>query len=201
MIGLRKAKNEDSIATVLSPHEVRAYYRFFGARHSILQFGHLIDFEVEGEQSSFMPRLRSLSHIGFPWLYDKNRLLLWHNFIRLFEPHLRDTEEIGTFYYDLLLHAAQKWEKQNPKRIICESYIALLTYEGRLHSENRCYICEKSIEKEISLMQAFIPAHPHCIYATPLNKEKVFDFFKSGKALYLDDAEVDYLYEIVMKGL
>jgi len=84
VLGLRKAKNEDSIALVLSHKDVRTYYRFFGARHSILQLGNLIDFEVEGEGSSFLPRLRSLSHLGFPWLFDKNKLLLWHNFIKLF---------------------------------------------------------------------------------------------------------------------
>jgi len=201
VIALRKAKNEDVIATVLSLHNVTAYYRFFGARHSILQLGHLIDFEVEGEQSSFMPRLRNLSHIGFEWLYDNNRLLLWHNYIKLFEPHLRDTEEISPFYFNLLLESAKRWGKQNPKRIICESYIALLVHEGRLHDEDICYICEQSIEYEISLMQAFIPAHPYCIHGTALRKDKIMHFFQSGKTLYLEDNEVNLLYQIVMKGL
>ncbi len=201
IIALRKAKNEDVIATVLSPQNVTAYYRFFGARHSILQFGHLIDFEVEDEQSRFMPRLRSLSHLGFEWLYDNNRLLLWHNYIKLFEPHLKDTEEISPFYFSLLLESAKKWGKQNPKRIICESYITLLVHEGRLHDEERCYICEQPINEELSLMQAFIPAHPYCIQSTTFYKEKIFGFFESGKTLYLEDYEVDHLYEIVMKGL
>ncbi|MEA3492604.1 MAG: recombination protein RecO [Campylobacterota bacterium] len=201
VIALHKAKNEDTIATVLSSHEVRSYYRFFGARHSILQLGHLIDFEVEGEQSRFMPRLRSLSHIGFPWLYDNNRLLLWHNFVKLFEPHLRDTEEIDTFYYRLLLDAAQRWDRQNPKRIICEKYLSLLIYEGRLHDDEKCYICEQCIEREVSLMQAFIPAHPYCIYSPALTKEHISTFFKIGKTIYLEDHEVEYLYDIVMRGL
>ncbi len=201
VIALRKAKNEDSIATVLSLHNVTVYYRFFGARHSILQLGHLIDFEVEDEQSRFMPRLRNLSHLGFPWLYDNNRLLLWHNYIKLFEPHLRDTEEISSFYFNLLLEAAKRWDKQNPKRIVCESYLALLSHEGRLHDEEICYICEQPIEKEISLMQAFIPAHSHCIYSPALEKAKISTFLSSGKTLYLEDDEVDLLYEIVMRGL
>ena len=201
ILSVRKAKNEDSIALVLSPTEVRTYYRFFGARHSILQLGNLIDFEVEGEGSSFLPRLRSLSHMGFPWLFDKNKLLLWHNFIKRFEPHLKDTEEIDSFYFDLLLSAARKWDKQNPKRIVCESYITLLEYEGRLHNDEHCYICENRIEEEIALMQSFIPAHPTCLYASALPTKKVLDFFKSKKTVYLEDHEVDYLFEIVMKGL
>ncbi len=201
VIALRKAKNEDMIVTILSPENVGIYYRFFGARHSILQFGHLIDFEVEGEQSSYMPRLRNLSHLGFEWLYDNNRLLLWHNYIRLFEPHLRDTEEIDPFYYELLLGAAKKWGRQNPKRVICENYIALLKYEGRLHDDDNCYICEQPIDGELSLMQAFIPAHPSCIQGASLKKERLHYFFESGKTLYLEDNEVDYLCGIILRGL
>jgi len=194
-------KNEDSIARVLSTHEVRTYYRFFGARHSILQLGNLIDFEVEGEGSSFLPRLRSLSHMGFPWLFDKNRLLLWHNFIQRIEVHLRDAEELDVFYYELLLRAAKKWDKQNPKRIVCESYIELLDYEGRLYPEENCYICEQRIEEEIALMQAFKPAHPSCIYSPALPTKKVLDFFETKKTVFLEDHEVDYIFEVVMKGL
>ena len=201
VLALRKAKNEDSIALVLSDKEVRTYYRFFGARHSILQLGNLIDFEVEGEGSSYLPRLRSLSHIGFPWIFDKNKLLLWHNFVKRFEPHLKDTQEIDAFYYNLLLQAAKKWDKQNPKRIVCESYIALLDYEGRLYPEEKCYICEQRIEEDIALMQAFKPAHPSCIYSSALPTKKILDFFESKKTVFLDDHEVDYLFEIVMKGL
>lgn len=200
ILNVKKAKDEDSIALVLSPHEVKSYYRFFGARHSILQLGNLVDFEVDGEDGRFMPRIRSLSHLGFPWLFDKNRLLLWHNFIKRFELHLKDTEEIEGFYFELLLNAAKKWHKQNPKRIICESYMHLLEYEGRVHHDEKCYICENPIAKSISLMQAFIPAHPECLYAASLSKTKVFEFFESKKTVLMEDQEVEYLYEIVMKG-
>ncbi len=148
-----------------------------------------------------MPRLRSLSHIGFPWLFDKNKLLLWHNFIKKFEPHLRDAEELDSFYYDLLLDAAKKWDKQNPKRIVCESYITLLEYEGRLDLQEHCFICEQGIEEEISLMQAFKPAHPSCIYGPALPTKKVLDFFESKKTVFFEDFEVDFLFDIVMKGL
>ena len=126
---------------------------------------------------------------------------MWHNFIRLFEPHLRDAEEIDTFYFELLLDAAKKWHRQNPKRIVCESYIRLLHHEGRIHHDEQCYICEKPIVEHISLMQSLIPAHPECLYASSLPKEKVFNFFESKKTVLLEDEEVEYLYEIVMKGL
>jgi len=161
----------------------------------------LVDFEVEGEDGRFMPRLRSLSHMGFPWLFDKNKLLMWHNFIKKFEPHLRDAEELDSFYYNLLLKAAKKWDKQNPKRIVCESYITLLDYEGRLYPEENCFICERRIEEDIALMQAFKPAHPTCIYSPALPTKKVLDFFQSKKTVFFEDYEVEYLYDVVMKGL
>jgi len=201
ILSVSKAKNEDSIARVLSSTEIKTYYRFFGARHSILQLGNLIDFEVEGEDGRFMPRLRSLSHMGFPWLFDKNKLLLWHNFIKKFEPHLRDAESLETFYYDLLLLAAKKWDKQNPKRVVVESYITLLDYEGRLYAQDKCFICEQRIEEDIALMQAFKPAHPNCIYSPSMPTKKLLDFIETKKTVFLDDDEVDYLHEVVMKGL
>lgn len=201
ILSVKKAKNEDSIAVVLTATEIRTYYRFFGARHSILRLGNLVDFEVEGEDGKFMPRLRSLSHMGFSWLHDKNKLLIWHNFIKKFEPHLRDAEELESFYYDLFLNAAKKWDKQNPKRIVVESYIILLDYEGRLYPEENCFICEQRIEDDIALMQAFKPAHPTCIYSPALPTKKVLDFFGSKKTVFLDDYEVNYLFDIVMKGL
>ncbi len=201
VVALRRAKNEDSIAIVLAEHSIRSYYRFFGARHSILQLGHLIDFEVEGEDSRFMPRLRNLSHMGFSWLRERNRLMLWQQFIKLFEPHLRDTQELESFYFDLLLEAAKKWDKQNPKRLICESYLKLLHHEGRQSPVTHCYICENALQEDISLMAAFKPAHPECIYSAAIEKSKVESFLNSGKTLHLDDAEVDQIYLVVMKGL
>ena len=186
---------------VLGEQEIKSYYRFYGARHSILQLGNLVDFEVDGEDGRFLPRIRSLSHIGFPWLFDKNRLLIWHNFLQLFEPHLRDTEEIDHFYFHLLLDAAKRWDRQNPKRVVCESYVKLLRHEGRIHMNEQCYICENPLGEEISLMQSFIPAHPECLYSAALSKRKIFDFFESKKTVFLEDDEVEYLFAVIMKGL
>jgi hypothetical protein len=153
VLSINRAKNEDTIAVVLTSNDVRSYYRFFGARHSILQLGYLIDFEIEGEDGKFLPRLRSLSHIPFEWIYDKNRLLIWQNYIRLFAKHLKDASHIDSFYYDLLLESAKKWHKQNPKRVVCDSYLQLLDYEGRLHYDEYCFVCETPIENQVSLMQ------------------------------------------------
>ena len=201
VLTLTRAKNEDMIATVLTEHHMEKYYRFYGARHSILQLGNLIDFEVAGEDGRFLPRIQGLSHVGFSWQYERNRLMIWHDFIKLIEPHLRDASDLDTFYFDLLLTAAQHWDKQNPKRIVVESYRTLLKHEGRLHPVGDCYLCEQPIAETIHLMPAFKPVHPECIYVSALPRALIEDFMMQGKTLHLDDAIVEQLYGVVMKGL
>jgi recombinational DNA repair protein (RecF pathway) len=200
IVSLRPARDEDLIVTLLEEHALRSYYRFYGARHSILQLGYLIDYESE-EESRFMPRLRRVSHLGFPWLYRRNRLMLWQQFVQLFEPHLRDTETLDPFYFNLLLDAAQRWEKQNPKRVICEAAYRLLSFEGRLHPLAACYICERPLGEEVALMTALLPAHPGCIYGPSLERSKLQSYFETGKTTWLDDREIDYLYRLILKGL
>lgn len=200
VVDLKKAKNEDMIAVVLTKDSIKSYYRFFGARHSILQVGYLIDFELEDEHSQFMPRLRNLSHMPFSWIYDKNKLLLWHNFIELFAKHLGGLDDIDSCYYGVLLDSAKKWDKQNPKRVICESYIELLEKEGRLYYPKNCYICEESLGEDISLMHSLLPAHPACVYGSSLKKDRILELFKTKSTLYLEDDEIEYLYSIIMKG-
>lgn len=201
IINIRKAKNEDVVVTVLSNNKVGRCWRFFGARHSILQIGNLVDFEVEDSQRNFMPKMRKLSHLSFPWIFNPNRLLIWQNFIKLFEPHLQETTEIDSFYFDLLLSAAKKWHRQNPKRLAVESYIKLLTHEGRLYDSGFCYICEKVLDEKIALMRAYLPAHPSCIYAHPLDKKSIFKLFNTQKTIDIEDDEVQELYNVLLKGL
>jgi recombinational DNA repair protein (RecF pathway) len=179
---------------VLSRHKVGRYYRFYGARHSILQLGHLIDFETE-EDGMHLPRMRSLSHFSFPWLFDLSRLMLWQNLMQQLEKHLRDTEEIDTFYFDTLLETARKWHRQNPKRLGIEWYVRMLAYEGRLFDTPYCYICEKPLHEHVSLMAGLKPAHPECIYAPSIPKKSLMRFFKTAKSTWLSDEEVSLIYQ------
>ncbi len=201
IINLRKAKNEDVIVTVLSNSRLGTYYRFFGARHSILQIGNLIDFELEENSGNFMPKMRHLSQMSFPWLFSTNHLFIWQNFLKLFYPHLKDTSEIDNFYFDLLYESAKKWDKQNPKRLAVEAYLKLLDYEGRLYDNGFCYICEEILEQEIGLMRAFIPAHPHCIYAHAYSKDKIFQLFNTQSTIFIEDNIINKLYNTLLKGL
>jgi recombinational DNA repair protein (RecF pathway) len=201
IINIRKAKNEDVIVTVLSNFRVENYYRFFGARHSILQVGNFIDFEVEESSGGFMPKMRRLSQFGFSWIFDTNRLFVWQRFIRLFDAHLKDTNKIDPFYFDLLLAVAKKWDKQNPKRLAVEAYLKLLDYEGRLYNNGFCYICEEILDDNVALMRAFIPAHPYCIYAKPHNKDTIFKLFDTKSSIFIEDDIVNDLYSLLLKGL
>ncbi len=200
IINIRKAKNEDVIVTVLSNDSIKSYWRFFGARHSILQIGNLVDFEVSESKNSFMPNMRSLSHISFPWIFSKNRLLIWQNFIKLFEPHLRDTIELDSFYFELLLNIAQKWSKQSPKRLAIEAYMKLLNHEGRLYDNGFCYICETILEDKVGLMRAFLPAHPTCIQGDKFDKKDIFKLYSTHSTIHLEDIIVEKLYTILLKG-
>ena len=201
ILNISKAKNEDIIVTVLSENSIEKYWRFFGARHSIIQIGNLVDFEVTESKNNFMPNMRSLSHLSFPWLFSNNHLLIWQNFIKLFEPHLKDSTEIDNFYFDLLFNIAKKWDKQNPKRLAVEAYVQLLAHEGRLYDNGFCYVCEEVLDKEIGLMRAFLPTHPACIYAHSLNKEEIFTLFNTHSTIYLNDSTIEKLYIILLKGL
>jgi len=201
IINIRKAKNEDVIVTVLSNKSVKTYWRFFGARHSILQVGNLIDFKINEGKNNFMPNMRSLSLLSFPWIFSSTHLLIWKNFLKLFEKHLKGSIEIESFYFDLLLEIAQKWDKQNPKRLTIEAYIKLLNKENRLYKNDVCHICEDVLENKVGLMRAFIPTHPHCIYSFSVEKKDIFRLFNTKSTIHINDKEIEALYQIVLKGL
>lgn len=166
-----------------------------------MKLGHLIDFEIDDTDRRYLPRLRSLSHMGFPWLFDHNRVLIWHNFIRLFKPHLQDAQALEPFYFELLLEYAKKWHKQNPKRLVCEAYISLLEFEGRVYNQSRCYICNQPTNDSISLIRGLKQVHPECVYSPTLYKIKFERFFELQKTLYMEESEVEIIYDVVMKGL
>ncbi len=201
IINIKKMKGEDIIVTILDNNSITDYWRFFGARHSILQIGNLVDFETQESKNGFMKNMRTLSQISFPWVFSNNHLLIWQNFITLFEPHLKDSPEINNFYFNSLLSIAKKWDKQNPKRLAIESYISLLSYEGRLYDNGFCYVCEEILDDEVGLMRAFLPAHPNCLYSHRLNKKDIFTLYNTKSTIHLNDETIEKLYLIVQKGL
>ena len=200
ILKLNSAKNEDMIVKVLTSNSINSYYRFYGARHSVLQLGYLIDFEVQESSNNFLPRIRNITHHGFKWLYNREKLMDWHRFIKILEEHLRDVSHIDSFYFNLLLDSAKKWERQSSKRVAVEAFVNILKYEGTLHNLSKCLICGKRIENNLSLIKGFVPAHNFCANSKTLPFKEINELFTNNTSMFIDDETIELLFEIMAKG-
>jgi hypothetical protein len=201
IINLNRVKEEDLIVTILSKENLHTLYRFYGARHGVINLGFLIDYEIEPSAKSTIGRLKDVIHIGYKWINDRQRLRVWQDFSALFYKHLKEAEDIGDFYFELLYKASKNWAKQNPKRIAIETYVRLLEHEGRLHKEMYCFLCSRKIEQEISLLRAYLPTHEECSHTYPINKKGLYELYENKSSLFLDDKEVERLWSVLMEGL
>lgn len=195
-----KVRDEDCIVDVLSESALVRAYRFYGARHSNIIQGYKIDFELSQNQN-FLPRLSGVMHLGYAWLTSREKLLFWQQFMRLLYAHLKDAEHLDKFYYELLTEAAARFGKQNPRRIIVESYVKILEFEGRLHDEPYCFLCDEEILENIALCRGFLPAHESCAQRTGFAQDEILEFLRSKKTLNLNDETVERLYDITLEGL
>jgi hypothetical protein len=201
IIKLNRAREEDMIVTIITEKNLTTLYRFFGARHSPINMGFKIDFEVEHSIKTSIGRLRDVIHLGYPWMGQYERIRLWQQFISLFYPHLQQSEEIGSFYFELLDNAARLWSDQNPKRLAIESYVKLLDHEGRLHRQMECFFCDQTITDNVSLIRAFLPAHKECAHTLSINSKGLEWLYTHASTLFLDDAEIERLWYVVNEGL
>ncbi|WP_072682085.1 recombination protein RecO [Arcobacter sp. LA11] len=201
IIDIKAVKDDDLIVSILAENHIYTTYRFYGARHSNINIGYKIDFELETSLKGSIPRLKDVMQLGFQWIFDNEKLYCWQRFIKLFYPHLKDVEEIDDFYFKLLDKLSHKMIKQNPKRAICKSYLKLLKQEGRLHTDFNCFLCECNIEGEISLVRSFMPVHPSCTYSKKFKFEKIEELLLDKSLISFEDEEVDYLWNIVLQGL
>ncbi|WP_345977788.1 recombination protein RecO [Sulfurimonas sp. HSL3-7] len=201
IISLNRARDEDLVVTILSQNRLDTLYRFYGARHGVINLGFKIDFEIITNVKSNIGQLRDVLHIGYPWLTDHHQLRTWQQFTALFYPHLRESEDTGSFYFELLDQAASSWGKQNPKRVAVESYVRLLEHEGRLHSELNCFFCDAPITKEVSLIRSYLPAHPNCAHTLSIDQKGLMELFENHSSLFLSDKEVERLWLVLLEGL
>lgn len=202
IIQLNRVKEEDLIVTIVSRENLDTLYRFYGARHSVINLGFKIDYEKESSSKSTIQRLKDVIHIGFAWIADYKRLRLWQDFCALFYKHLKDTETLEAFYFDLLEDASKRWGGQNPKRVAIEAYVKLLAHEGRLHREFECFLCLEPIQgSEIALMRAYLPSHPSCAHTYGYAKEGIVELFTNHSSLFLDDAAVERLWVTLLEGM
>jgi len=196
-----KVKDEDLIVSILTKESHLKAYRFYGVRHPNINIGYKIDFELEQNYKSKLPRLKEVINLGFSWIVDLKKMVLWQNFIKLLYKHLFDIEKVDKFYFDMLEELVKRIEVQDFKRAIVEVYVKLLEFEGRLHNEFICLLCEEKIIKKTSLVRGFFPTHPNCSLSFEFDIKKINYLFSDKTALYLNKDEVDYLYDLVMQGL
>ncbi|PAF47411.1 recombination protein RecO [Helicobacter sp. 12S02232-10] len=193
-------KNEDLIVHILTPFGIKRLYRFYGARHSIIHLGKKIDFEEEGN-GFFLPKLRNVMHLGYPWENNLDRVYIWQRFIGLLNKHLFDIYELDSFYFNMLQDGAIKLSKQNPLRVGLEMYAELLSFEGRGDKGERCFICGSKTGEQISLARAFLFAHPTCIGGKTFKKSDILKFLALKTTLHFCDEDVERMWEILTKGL
>ncbi|HIP13328.1 MAG TPA: recombination protein RecO [Arcobacter sp.] len=201
ILNINKVRDEDLIVTILSTDSVYTTYRFYGARHSNINIGYKIDFELETNMKSTIARLKDVLQLNFAWILNNEKMYHWQRFLKLFYSHLKDVEEIDEFYMDLLNELVIKLEKQNTKRAILESYIKICEYEGRLHTHYECLLCDMPIQNEISVVRSFITTHPKCSCSRSFTLEKMDEFFTQKSLINFSDSEVETLWNILLQGL
>ena len=201
IIDFKPVRDDDLIVTILTQNEVLVTYRFYGARHSHINIGYKIDFELETNLKSTIPRLKDVIQLSFPWILDKEKLYAWQRFLKLFYPHLKGLDTIDNFYFTLLDDLTHKIIKQNVTRAIIEGYIKLLEHEGRLHTHYECLLCEKEILGEIALVRSMLPTHPKCSYSRKFSLKQISTLFEEKSSIELDDGELNYIWNILLQGI
>ncbi|HJE02244.1 MAG TPA: recombination protein RecO, partial [Aliarcobacter thereius] len=182
IIDVKPVKDDDLIVTILCENELISSYRFYGARHSNINIGYKIDFELENTKAN-IPRLKDVMQLGFPWILNSQKMYAWQRFLKLFYSHLKDIEELDSFYFTNLEELVRKINKQNVLRAIIESYLNILDFEGRLHIDFECLICEITIDFNLSLVRGFIPVHNSCIRAKRFDINKIKELFINKSAI------------------
>jgi hypothetical protein len=201
IINLNKVKDEDLIVTILSKDSLYTLYRFYGARHGTINIGFKIDYELEISSKTTIARLKDVIHIGFRWINDYKLLRLWQDFLTLFYKHLKDAEHLGSFYFDIIDNASKEWNKQNPKRVAIEAYVKILEHEGRLHKDFDCFICSLPIKGNISLIRAYLATHEKCTHTFSIDRDALKELFDNKSTFFLNDREVERLWNILLEGL
>lgn len=191
-------KNEDLLVFILTKNSLVKAYRFYGLRHSVLLTGVKIDFALE-ENPSFLPRLKDV--LGLSYSYDRDIMIYWQNFMHLMYLHLKISEELDEFYFNLVEKSYERMKRQDPKRVMIDAYIKLLEHEGRLDDSLVCFACDKYInDPKIALIRGFLAGHTSCVLSFNFEKEVILQMFKLHKSSAFDDEDINKLYTLLNEG-
>ncbi|MCK4874745.1 MAG: recombination protein RecO, partial [Sulfurimonas sp.] len=83
ILNLNRVKDEDLIVSILSKESLDTLYRFYGARHGVINLGFKIDYEKESSVKSTISRLKDVIHIGYKWINNNKLLRDWQDFLAL----------------------------------------------------------------------------------------------------------------------
>jgi len=201
ILNITKVKEEDLIVTLITKKRLKTLYRFYGARHSSINLGFMIDFIPVYSSKSNIAMLREVLHLGFSWQFDRDKFFLWQQFIKLLYKHLKDVDELDSFYFELLEEAIKKIKLQNPKRVLVECYLKLLDYEGRLQDEFKCFICGDDIKESSILKRSYLLSCKRCLRGYKFENKKLKELFDSKSTILFSDEEVDRLWEVLLEGI
>jgi len=196
-----RVRDEDLIVRILTRDEVISLYRFYGARHSYINVGYLIDFHIEESAKTTIRRLRHVTQIPFKFLFDMNKTLYFKEYMRLLNKHFTDVSRVDSFYYDSLVKLCENLHEREVKRAVIEHYVRLLEKEGRLHNDFVCFLCERKVEEKIALARSYLPAHEKCIMSDGFEREKLEVLFNEKKSILFSDEEIDRLWRILELGI
>jgi hypothetical protein len=196
-----RVRDEDLIVRILTKSEVLTLYRFYGARHSYINVGFFIDFIVEESYKTTIKRLRNVTQIPFLFLFEREKVIYFNEYIRLLNAHFIDVSKVDNFYYESLYNLAKTLHERDAKRAIIEHYVSLLEKEGRLHKDKICFLCENKIKGKIALARSFLPAHEKCIYSAGFDEEKIDILFNEKKTILFSDEEIEKLWKILSLGI
>jgi recombinational DNA repair protein (RecF pathway) len=196
-----RVRDEDLIVTILTKNEVLNLYRFYGARHSYINVGYLIDFEIEESYKTTIKRLRNVTQIPFEFLFYREKTLFFKIYVNLLYKHLFDVGIIEDFYFNSLLSLCKNLHQRDAKRAIIEHYVSLLEKEGRLYKDFNCFLCERKVEDKVALVRSFLVAHERCVMSMGFDEVKVKELFFEKRSILLSDEEINRLWQILNLGI
>lgn len=194
-----RVREEDLLVRILTQSQLYTLYRFYGARHSVVHLGHKIDFSVQQDLRE-IGRLREPIHLGFIWERDTQKRYFWQQYLNLLNTHLRDISHLDSFYFEHLEEGTKRLEKENPKRAILNLYAKLLRFEGRGNTLQTCLICEQPLQDKIILGRGLVRGHKDCMQGAVFEQAHIAQWL-SLRGEFLEEAEVDNLWNLLMQGL
>jgi hypothetical protein len=201
ILAIQKVREEDLIVTILTKDELLKLYRFYGVRHSILNIGNKIDFEIEVVSNSNNKRLRSVIHLADVWQLQFDKMLFWQKYLILLHKHLSEIHHLDPFYYTHLEKINNTILRQNVKRVLINGYIDLLYFEGRDLSPNICFLCDEAFDKECSIQRGFLATHSYCQYGKKMTVDSFNHMMQTKKCLHLSESNIELLWSVILEGL